>query len=105
MNLAQSLRKLLGPGVVASDEPTLTAHAKDRWFASRQPDVVVLAKKRAHVEKTLQFANAHGIPVTTRGAGYGYVGGCVPSHGGIDVRQITDLWNIDPPSVHVWAPP
>ncbi|MEK0452045.1 MAG: hypothetical protein RL088_4313 [Verrucomicrobiota bacterium] len=83
MNLAQSLRKILGPGIVASDEPTLTAHAKDRWFASRQPDVVVLAKKRAHVEKTLRFASEHRIPVTTRGAGYGYVGGCVPSHGGI----------------------
>ena len=83
MNLAQSLRKLLGPGVVASDEATLAVHAKDRWFASRQPDVVVLAKKRAHVEKTLRFADAHGIPVTPRGAGYGYVGGCVPSHGGI----------------------
>ncbi len=83
MNLAQSLRKILGPGVVASDEATLSAHAKDRWHASRQPDVVVLAKKRSHVEKTLRFANEHGIPVTTRGAGYGYVGGCVPSHGGI----------------------
>ena len=81
--LARSLTKLLGPGIVRDDSATLATHATDRWFASRKPDVVVLAKTRAHVEATLAFANKRGIPVTPRGAGYGYVGGCVPSHGGI----------------------
>jgi glycolate oxidase len=82
-SLARSLARLLGPGVVRDDAATLATHATDRWFASRQPDVVVLAKTRAHVEKTLKFASKHAIPVTPRGSGYGYVGGCVPSHGGI----------------------
>ncbi len=81
--LARSLTKLLGQGIVRDDPATLATHATDRWFASRKPDVVVLAKTRAHVEATLAFANKRGIPVTPRGAGYGYVGGCVPSHGGI----------------------
>ena len=31
----------------------------------------------------LRFASAHRIPVTARGAGFGYVGGCVPVRGGI----------------------
>jgi len=31
----------------------------------------------------MKTAFAAGVPVTTRGAGYGYVGGCVPSKGGI----------------------
>jgi glycolate oxidase subunit GlcD len=35
------------------------------------------------VSKILRFANQHRIPVTPRGAGYGYVGGCVPVRGGI----------------------
>ena len=83
MNTAAALVRLLGPGVVFTDKATISAHAADRWFASRDPEVVVLAKTRAHVEKTLRFANRHGIPVTPRGAGVGYVGGCVPSHGGI----------------------
>ncbi len=82
-NLARSLARLLGPGVVRDDAETLKTHAADRWFAARRPDVVVLAKNRGHVEKTLRFANRHGIPVTPRGSGYGYVGGCVPSRGGI----------------------
>ena len=83
MNLARSLTRILGPDVVRTDEASLATHATDRWFASRKPDAVVLARTRADVEKTLRFANRHGIPVTPRGSGYGYVGGCVPSHGGI----------------------
>jgi len=33
--------------------------------------------------RLLQYASAHGLPVTARGAGFGYVGGCVPARGGI----------------------
>src|SRR5205085_3223267 len=33
--------------------------------------------------KLLRFANRHKIPVTPRGGGHGYVGGCVPVQGGI----------------------
>ena len=83
MNAATALVRLLGPGIVFTDKPTISAHAADRWFAARDPDVVVLARNRAQVEKTLRFANRHGIPVTPRGAGVGYVGGCVPVRGGI----------------------
>ncbi len=83
MNLARRLTSLLSPGAVRTDADTLAIHAKDKWFASRTPDVVVLARNRGDVEKTMRFANRHNIPVTPRGAGVGYVGGCVPSHGGI----------------------
>ena len=82
-DIARSLSRLLGAGVVHTDAETLRTHAKDRWFAAREPEVVVLATQREHVEKTLRFANRHGIPVTPRGAGIGYVGGCVPCEGGI----------------------
>ena len=83
MNFARRLTALLSPGTVHSDAATLAIHARDKWFASRTPDVVVLARTRGDVEKTMRFASRHGIPVTPRGAGVGYVGGCVPSHGGI----------------------
>jgi glycolate oxidase len=45
--------------------------------------VVVFARTTDDVSKTLRFAHKRGIPVTPRGAGYGYVGGCVPVRGGI----------------------
>ena len=83
MNIARKLTSLLGSGAVHTDADTLAIHATDKWFASRTPDVVVLARTRGDVEKTMRFANRHGIPVTPRGAGVGYVGGCVPAHGGI----------------------
>lgn len=83
MNLATELRALLGDDAVASDEPTRIAHAGDKWFALHQPEVVVFAVTAEQVSKLLRFASENRIPVTARGAGYGYVGGCVPARGGI----------------------
>ena len=36
----------------------------------------------------MRFASEHEIPVTTRGAGVGYVGGCVPIRGGIALSMM-----------------
>ena len=83
MALAKDLTKLLGADRVSIATDTLAAHAADRWFASRTPEVVVFAESTDDVSTLLQFANRRGIPVTPRGAGYGYVGGCVPVQGGI----------------------
>ncbi|HEV3410412.1 MAG TPA: FAD-linked oxidase C-terminal domain-containing protein, partial [Chthoniobacterales bacterium] len=82
-SIADQLRALLGNNIVADDEATLAAHAGDKWFANHAPEVVVFAEKTADVSALLRFANEHRIPVTARGAGYGYVGGCVPVRGGI----------------------
>ncbi len=83
MNLAAELRARLGEGIVASDDATRLAHAGDKWFAAHEPDAVVFAQTTEQVSKLLAFASAHRIPVTARGAGFGYVGGCVPVRGGI----------------------
>jgi glycolate oxidase len=83
MSIARQLEKLLGKGRVSVDPGTLAEHATDKWFASHPPEVVVFAESTDDVSKTLKFAHRHKIPVTPRGAGYGYVGGCVPSKGGI----------------------
>src|SRR5947208_12281791 len=82
-NLASELRDLLGKEIVASDPDTLAAHAGDKWFAAHQPEVVVFAKSTGDVSKLLKFASHKKIPVTARGGGFGYVGGCVPARGGI----------------------
>src|SRR5437588_6912965 len=83
MSLAEELRVLLGDEVVAADRETLAAHATDKWVATNPPDVVVFARSTSDVSKLLQFASREKIPVTARGGGYGYVGGCVPVRGGI----------------------
>ena len=83
MNLAAELRALVGEEVVAADEATRLAHSGDKWVATHQPDVVVLPQTTDQVSRLLRFASDNKIPVTARGAGYGYVGGCVPVQGGI----------------------
>ena len=83
MPLAAELRQLLGAEVVFDDEATLNAHGGDKWIAAHAPEVVVFARSSIDVSKLLRFATAKKIPVTARGAGYGYVGGCVPVRGGV----------------------
>ncbi len=78
----RQLKKLL-PGEIYLQPATLAKYAGDKWFATHQPDAVALPRSAKSVSKILQFATRHKIPVTPRGAGHGYVGGCVPMHGGI----------------------
>ena len=77
------LKRALPPSEVILDEAILAKYAGDKWFASHKPDAVALPKSTKSVAALLRFASANRIPVTPRGAGYGYVGGCVPIQGGI----------------------
>ena len=77
------LRQLLAAGEIHFEPEVRTAHAGDKWFASHMPDAVALPRTTESVSALLQFANRHKIPVTARGAGHGYVGGCVPVRGGL----------------------
>jgi glycolate oxidase len=76
------LKKIL-PGEFFLEPATLEKYAGDKWFAAHQPDAVALPRSTKSVATILRFANQHRIPVTPRGAGHGYVGGCVPVRGGI----------------------
>jgi glycolate oxidase len=83
MTLARELSRLLGAEAVSTEPATLATHAGDKWFASHPPEAVVFARETEQVSKLLKFAHRRGLPVTPRGAGYGYVGGCVPARGGV----------------------
>jgi glycolate oxidase len=82
-SLRQRLADLIGHDAVRDDDATLALHSQDKWFASVRPDVAVFPTSTAAVSAILRFANAERIPVTPRGSGFGYVGGCVPAHRGI----------------------
>ena len=77
------LRQLLSADEVRFEKEILAAHSGDKWFASHLPDVVALPRTTESVSALLRFASHNKIPVTPRGAGFGYVGGCVPVRGGI----------------------
>ncbi|HEV3243805.1 MAG TPA: FAD-linked oxidase C-terminal domain-containing protein [Chthoniobacterales bacterium] len=88
MSLGDELRQLLGSDAIADDAETLAAYSGDKWFAAEAPEVVVFARSTPDVSKLLRFASQGKIPVTARGAGFGYVGGCVPSKKGIALSLI-----------------
>jgi glycolate oxidase len=92
------LFSLLGGDKVSVAAEMIAAHSSDKWSASHPPDVVVFAENTADVSKVLAFAHERNIPVTTRGAGVGYVGGCVPVHGGIalSVMRMNRILGIHP---------
>ena len=75
--------KIIFPGEIFLEPVTLEKYAGDKWFAVHQPDAVALPRSVKSVAGILSFAHKHKIPVTPRGAGHGYVGSCVPIHGGI----------------------
>ena len=85
MKFARQLRQLQRklPGEIFLQPATLEKYAGDKWFAAHQPDAVALPRSAQSVATILKFAGKNKIPVTPRGAGHGYVGGCVPMHGGI----------------------
>lgn len=82
------LVSLLGKGKVSISAELIATHSTDKWDASHPPEAVVFAESTADVAALMRFASEHGIPVTTRGAGVGYVGGCVPIQGGIALSMM-----------------
>jgi len=82
------LLSLLGKGKVSTSADLIATHSTDKWDASHPPDAVVFAESTADVAALMKFASEHEIPVTTRGAGVGYVGGCVPIRGGIALSMM-----------------
>ncbi len=95
LDLRQLITKSSG---VITDPVRLAELGKDKWFASALPEIAVAPDSALEASAVLGYANQHSIPVTTRGAGHGYVGGCVPVRGGIlmsmhrmnRIREIND---------------
>lgn len=81
--IIDELRKVAGIDGVRTDDVSLEAAAGDKWFARTLPEAVVFGRSTASVAGVMKIAAREKIPVTTRGSGYGYVGGCVPVRGGI----------------------
>lgn len=96
--IADLLISRLGAEKVSLRPKDLEEHATDKWHASHAPDLVVFAESTEDVSQVLQMAQRYRIPVTTRGAGVGYVGGCVPMRGGIalSLTRMNHILEINP---------
>jgi glycolate oxidase len=81
------------PGRVLLDKESRFSASYDNLRVSRLPDVVVRAQTADDVGRCLTIAHAHGISVTTRGAGSSSTGSAVPVEAGIvlDLSALRDF--------------
>lgn len=95
---ALRLQKLLPEGEVLLDSGSLLKNSGDKWFASAIPQAVALPGSTKSVARLLKFCSRQKIPVTPRGAGQGYVGGCVPVKGGVvlSLERMNRIKEINP---------
>jgi len=77
------LKRRLGAKAVVTDPDRLAELGSDKWFAHHPPDVGVFPQTAEDVSAVMKVAAKYQVPVTTRGAGWGQVGSCVPMQGGI----------------------
>lgn len=96
--MKDELISLLGAEKVSTAVEVIETHSIDRWNYANAPDVVVFAESTDDVVAVMTYAYEQGIPVTTRGAGVGYVGGCVPEKGGIalSVARMNEIIELNP---------
>ena len=98
VDLAKSLINLLGENKISTSKTDIDTHSIDKWLVGHPPDVVVFAESTEDVSAVMRFSYDNNVPVTTRGAGVGYVGGAVPIHGGIvlSVARMNQIKEINP---------
>ncbi|MBQ6733783.1 MAG: FAD-binding oxidoreductase [Lachnospiraceae bacterium] len=82
--------KAVAPDHILTGEDINEDYARDEMpiYGSRMPDAVLQATSIEEIAGVMKFCNEHRIPVTTRGAGTGLVGGCVPVYGGVVIETI-----------------
>ena len=73
------------PGRVAVGADVNPDYARDEMpiYGTRMPEAAVDVLTTEEVAGIMKVCYEHNVPVTTRGAGTGLVGGCTPIHGGV----------------------
>ena len=92
------LRKIMGDRGVEDSPESLYAYSFDATNEPRLPDAVVFPETEDEVSRVLALCHRHRVPVTPRGAGVGFSGGCVPSRGGVVLvlTRLNRILEIDP---------
>ena len=79
------LRAIVGADHVRTDAETLAAFGADALKRGHPPDAVVWPADTIEVAEVARLCNETRTPLVPRGAGTGYTGGAVPTHGGVVV--------------------
>jgi glycolate oxidase len=77
------LSAAVGPEWIRTDTASREAYGTDALLRGRPADFVVIPADTGQVAAVARLCNLHRIPLVVRGAGTGYTGGAVPTHGGV----------------------
>ena len=77
------VKEIFPPEDVTDAREDLMVYGYDATGEERTPDVVAFPRDAEQISRTLKLANERGFAVTARGAGSGFVGAAIPSHGGV----------------------
>ncbi len=82
--------KAAAPGHILTGEDVNEDYSRDEMpiYGQNAPEAVLQARNAEEISAVVKICNENHIPVTTRGAGTGLVGGCVPVYGGIVIETI-----------------
>jgi glycolate oxidase len=92
----RDLREALGDRVLARPQ-NLEAYAADALGIASNPDFVVLPNNTEEIASIARLCHEHRVPLVVRGAGTGYTGGAVPTHGGVvlSMERLNRILEID----------
>lgn len=84
VNLAEPLRRLLGPARVLDAHSDLAVYECDAFVIEKHcPAVAAFPETTAEVAAIVKLCNAQGVPFVPRGAGTSLAGGGLPVGGGV----------------------
>ncbi len=96
-DVVEQLVELVGKKNVSTETTDKITHSYDATQEQYLPDVVVYARSTQEVSQVVKLANRMKIPIIPRGAGSGFTGGTLPTHGGIVLvlSQMDKILDID----------
>ena len=91
------LAALVGQAHVKTDDTSRLSYGTDALKRGKSADFVVLPGSTEEVAAVVRVCAAQRIPIVPRGAGTGYTGGAVPTHGGvvISLERMNRILEID----------
>jgi glycolate oxidase len=92
-----ALTKVVGADHLRTDAASLEAYGVDALGQGHPPDLVALPANTAQVAAIARFCNEQRMPLVVRGAGTGFTGGAVPTHGGLvlSMERMNRILEID----------
>ncbi|MGH9346678.1 MAG: FAD-binding oxidoreductase [Vicinamibacterales bacterium] len=91
------LRDAVGAAWIRTDPASRETYGQDALGQGHPPDLVVLPADTPQVAAVVRLCAAHRVAIVVRGAGTGYTGGAVPTHGGVllSMERMNRILEID----------